>query len=241
VIPSCPDDWQKKVAGEHKLSDIDFGAATGVELSEYETRTRKQVAHLLDQPKARMRVQVGTLEQWLADGYLKTGIITKRTSGTRDFGLRLEAEQNVLGVAMHADESERPKYGYIHGGIETPALDIYGTIVVRFRQELLARARVLFGDSVGSTKSGGWASLAPVDPLTPTTLCRHAKRDVLPAADLASACDVEYPYAEIQIYGRLEPTEISDVVFHRLPAPRSLRRELDDWSIPFDETNEAPK
>jgi hypothetical protein len=241
VIANCPDSWHQKVVQEHKLSDAAFSRDHDLELDAYEVRAEQCITYLLSNPKPRMRVQSGTLEQWLTDGYLKTGILTRRTSGTRNFETRLEAEENVLGVPRTAGESHRPKYGYIHGGAETTALDLYGRIVVHLKSGLFSRARVIFGDSVGSTKSGGWASLAPVDPLAPTLLCRHAKRDVLAATNLTSACDEEFPYAEMHIYGPLEPADISDVVFHGVSATADLRRDLNDWSIPYDETSEAPR
>jgi hypothetical protein len=241
VIAGCGNSWRERVAREHKFSDTDFSQEHGLDLGEYEDRAAARVTGLLADPRPRMRVQTGTLEQWLIDGYLKTGILTRKTSGTPSFKARLEAEENVLGVPTTADESMRPKYGYLHGGVETTELDIFGSIVVRLKDRILSRARVIFGDSIGSTNAGGWASLAPVNPLAPTTLCRFANRDVLGAGDLSAACDEEHPYAELHIYGALEPSEISDIVFHGVTATLDLRRYLIDWSIPYDEIAEAPR
>jgi hypothetical protein len=242
VVPSCPSDWREKVEAEHLVADEWHAERSGRERNDYRDAAAVRLPLLLDRAEVRMRVREADLEGWLREGVFETIHGAGETSGLNDPALRIEIEAKVLGVPVGAGDAERPRYGYMQGSTETgTTINQYGKILVRFRDGVRDRATTTFGDSMGSTRVGERASLAPESLLAPDLPCRFSDQDVVDTAGLADSCDQGYRYAEAQIYGPLTPADIREVVFCAgLPAPDDLRNRLGDWSVAFFEIDGYP-
>jgi hypothetical protein len=241
-MASCPQDWIDGVVDDQTVADARYAKARKIGLGAYGRAAASRVAELLADPRPRMRVHPAALEGWLRDGRYKTLHETGTSSGARTLERRLDVEEKVLGVARDADADNRPKYGYVYPGREVDQLHLYGMVVVYLNTDLLDGSNVMFGDSYGSTNEGGWTCSAPEPVLSPTLICRYSEVDVVDAADLAVACDPKFNYAELQMYGRITPRQISEVRFYsRVPANGQLRNLLSRWSIPFQESSDPPR
>jgi hypothetical protein len=242
VVPSCPGEWCQKVEDDQLIADAEHAENCGRQLDDYRNAAAARLPMLMDGAEVRMRMWEADLQGWLEEGVFETIHGAGETSGLNDPALRLEVEAKVLGVPADADDAHRPRYGYMQGSAEAgTAINQYGKILVRFRDGVREHATATFGDSMGSTKAGGWPSLGPESLLALDLPCRFSAQDVVDTAGLGESCDQSYRYAEAQIYGPLTPDDIHEVVFcDGRRAPVDLRNRLDDWSVPFYEIDDYP-
>lgn len=236
--PTCPGCWPDAVDWDHCYADACHAQHAGLDVEDYREAAAVRLTELVG-GAVRMRLWEDGLKSWLdaEQGLFETAYGVGTTSGTDDLVLRAEIEVKMLGVAAHADDPDRPRYGYARGSAENDrALNHYGKILVRLRHGFQGRATIVLGDSIGSTKEGGWECFAPEPLGQPGLRCRFSSRDVVAAQDLADACDPDYRYAEVQIYGPVQPGDIEEVVFcGGVPATDDLRLALGNWDVIFSE------
>jgi len=226
----------------HQAADEEHAQRAGQVLTEYRTSAGARLVELLADAEVRMRMWENDLERWLDEGVFRTLHGGGETSGLDDLITRTEVEASVLGVPAGTLDDGRPRYGYAQGSDEADRqINHYGKILVRFREHVHNDATVVLGDSIGSTRSAGWCCMAPERLRAPELLCRFSPRDVVQADTLSEACDPDYRYAEVQIYGPLSPDSIREVVFcNGVIATRDLRNLLDDWGVLFYEIDDYP-
>lgn len=243
LVPECPSAWRKGVDKDQQYADKDH-AQSPVQggVNNYRALATLKLRELLSSAEVRMRMWEGDLEGWLGDGVFKTVHGGGNTSGHPNLDLRIEVEAKVLGVPDTATEFHRPRYGYAQGSAEAyTEINLYGKILVRFRDHVRDHTTVMLGDSMGSTNSGGWPCMAPEPLCAPQLPCRYSECDIVNADALGDACDPAYRYAELQIYGPLGPEDITEVVFcDGVRATRGLRNLLGDWSVTFYELDDYP-
>lgn len=229
--------WREAVERDQLITDEGYARGCGREVGEYRAAAAEQVHALLVDAEIRIRLWPGDLAGWLTTGEFETMHGAGKSSGDPHLEDRLKVEEAVLGVERGTPEAARPRYGYASGSIEGfRALNDYGKVVVRLEDQVRSRATVLLGDSIGSTNTAGWSSLAPESFGSPGLLCRFSNQDVLDAADLGAACDQTFRYAEVQVYGPLRPEHIAEIVFCGGEiATDELRRLALDRSLPVTE------
>ncbi len=184
-----------------------------------------------------MRMFPRDLQAWLERGVFETMHGAGSTSGNPSLAARIHVEERVLGVAAVAGDLDRPRYGYARGSREdTNVINGYGKVLIRFHDHVRGDAKVMLGDSMGTTHVGEFGCIGPESLGAPELICRHSTTDVLGAAALADACDPYYCYAEVQLYGPLYPGDIKQVVFcDGLAMPVDVQLLLDNLGVASDQ------
>jgi hypothetical protein len=184
-----------------------------------------------------MRMFPRDLQAWLESELFETMHGAGHTDGHPGKAERIRVEEIVLGVPVDAPETDRPRYGYVQGSREdATVINGYGRVLVRFHDHVLEDAKVMLGDSMGSTNIAELEHTGPADLGAPELIARHSGTDVLGAAALAQACDPYFEYAEVQLYGPLRPEDIKQVVFcGGLAIPVDVQFLLDRFDVPADQ------
>jgi hypothetical protein len=222
VLPACSAEWIARVKADHTPVEEGHAQAAGIELARYQAEATKRIRELLRERRLQLRMRPDGLEGFMSDGYYRNRFHGGISGGVRDKGLRIEAESIVLGITATAVASQRPIYGYLQGADEAQnELNGYGSIQLVLADALVERATIVLGDSLGSTFCGGHPAFAPAPLGDPSLLCSYAGEvDIRAAAELAAIVDPCFPYAELQIYGGLEPRDISFITFSQNKLPK---------------------
>lgn len=242
TVPRCPAAWLDAVHSQQTTADEDFADANGMDANTYRSAAQARVTELLGSARVRMRLLPGALAEWLTEGEYRTMWDGVRSLSDEHRRQREAVEKQVFGLPTDAAPSARPRYGYTSESDERSGeINSYGYVIITFDDEIVGRATVLFGDSIGSTNGAENRIIAPV-PLGAATLhCRYGWRDILPAPALADACDPTFRYAEVQIYGPLTPHHIAEVLFCcGVRATDELRGLMDAYSLVYDEIEDLP-
>jgi hypothetical protein len=226
-----------KVEADHGVTDEEHRVSHALSLDAYRIAATRCVAELLTSPEVRMRMFPSDLQAWLERQVFETMHGAGRTSGNPELTARLHVEARVLGVAADAQDADRPRYGYARGSREdSGVINGYGRVLVRFHDHVRDDAKVLLGDSMGSTHIGEFGCIGPEPLGAPELLCRYSSRDVLGVVTLAEACDPYYDYAEVQLYGPLRPEDIKQVVFcDGLAIPVDVQLLLNSLGVASDQ------
>lgn len=235
-VPACSAEWKRQVEADHTPAETAHAERAGIDLNTYRREASKRVCELLLDKRMQVRMRHDGLEGFMTDGFYRNSFDGGTSAGVRSLELRVEVEATVLGLRQSAAASERPIYGYLQGTDEAHnALNAYGSVLLVLAEELIDRATIVFGDSIGSTFQGGNATFAPTPVGDPTLLCTFASADLYSVNNLAEAVDPGYPYAELQIYGGLRPRDISFVTFCGNRAPdQTTMMNLEREEIRYD-------
>jgi hypothetical protein len=243
-MPTTPAAARAEVIEFHEETDAQHAARANEEVAAYREGVGKKLATFLAGQELRIRLTPSDLIRWLEDGERLTFHTTGITNGYEDIHTRRTIEHEMMGVPLEAAEEDRPRYGYVRGGLEgATELNGYGNVVIRLTDDLRERATVVLGDSIGSSTRnriplGCVCMVAERLANTDDLLCRFPDQDVAGADQLHQACDPRYQYAEAQIYDPLVPDTITQVVFcNGERATGELRRLMASWGLIFDEIN----
>ena len=242
AMPTNPAAARAEVIELHEETDARYATRADEEVDAYREGVGKKLAAFLAGEELRIRLKPSDLIRWLEDGERLTFHTTGITNGYEDIQARRTVEHEMMGVPLEAGEENRPRYGYVRGSLEEATeLNGYGNVLIRLADDLRGRATVVLGDSIGSSTRNripvGCVCMV-AEPLADVSelLCRFPDQDVAAADQLHQACDEGYQYAEVQIYDRLEPNAIRQVVFcNGERATGELRRLIDRWGLNFDE------
>ncbi len=112
----------------------------------------------LDEVHPYMAIDPGPLQKVLNGGRFKSQFETRSSGGMLDEGYRANQEADMFGYAQNLPASERPVYGYLgrdpgtgvdlFGDATHDAIGQYGSITVRFNDELAARTTFTAADSL---------------------------------------------------------------------------------------------
>jgi hypothetical protein len=240
-VPSAA--WRGEVVKLHAEYDQEFADTAEIAVDDYLASVERRLATLVAAQELRIRLKPSDLGRWLEDGERLTFHTTGITNGLPDSDARRTLEYEMMGVPLDAEDEDRPRYGYLRGSAEQgEVLNGYGNVLVRLDDSLRDRATIVLGDSMGSTTTvpgiyGGWRCMAPEPLQSGAGLdCRFPLQNLANSPQLHEACDEQYEYAEVQIYDRLLPRDIRQVVFcNGEPAPGDVRNLLAQWGINFDE------
>jgi hypothetical protein len=183
------------------------------------------------------------LDAILSDGRLKSQHETGESLGYLDPNRRAKDEQDLFGYPLTLNPADRPIFGYIgpiDGKTDPVAVDQYGEVVVRLKNEIRARTTITTRDSLFH-----WDDVMPT-PLEQPGIEAMDDEFIgvgVRARDLPTLSNPgNDQYVEAQIHGGVMVSDIAEVVFTIDPyAPAALQKEpepqttarLDELGIPW--------
>lgn len=159
---------------------------------------------------------------------------------------RRKAELDSMGVPDDVHGAARPQYGYLSAKnfaypdsnkSEGEAVDGYGHIVIRFKDQVRERSTVTFGDS-WRLQSNDLGQASPLGSVGHQSIAAQdlagAGDGVLDSYDAWRAKE-NMPYIEAQIQDGLSVDDIADVRFHRSqPPPPEMEALLKQRGIAWE-------
>jgi hypothetical protein len=112
----------------------------------------------------------------------------------------------------------------------------YGSVVLRLRPYVRARATFTFGDSLDQASTlSAEPPFAPAPLAQPRMVALNSEIDCLTAAKPADAVDSRYRYIEAQIHGGIRPIDVQEVVFTLgTSASAPILAALSRMGLPFN-------
>jgi hypothetical protein len=198
-------------------------------IDEYQQAVNSHITDLLSNASINIRMNEDHVVGLLRDGRYKTQFESGTSGGVLSHAMRIRTEQLVFGYPEDTASADRPVYGYLAGKRDSSETWSYGRVVLRMRDDVRHRSTVVFADSLGDTSIGRWPTVAArwIDDAD-ETVADYSRHDPLDFEDVG---DVS-PYAEVQIHGGVELSDIEEILFTLGAEPDSdLRRMLEDSGV----------
>jgi hypothetical protein len=142
-------------------------------------------------------------------------------------------ELEVLGVPEDAPASDRPVSAYLAGSDEAGAIATYGSIVLELDPRPRRCALFLLGDLIDTPTLGLGPALVPQPLLRPSMAAASGRRDLASAETLADACGA-HRYAEVLIFERVTPGDVSTITYTKGEQPSAEVRAFEQsasWQL----------